>query len=199
MRINRELVNRLPIETFHGGDQVGTNSLRYKIDIQIGMRIERPRAAVRRHRHARHRFDATGHHQMLPAGTYFLRRQVHRFQARGAETVDLHASGVPVPAGCQRSGFGDVGALVTDRGDAAKHHIVDVYGIEIVIALGQRLHQAGEQSDRFDLVQGAVFLAFAARGTNGIVDECLGHAVLLKSCVDMSGCCYFLGGACCAQ
>ena len=64
----------------------GTNA-----SVQVGVRVERPGAAVGAHRHARHRLDAAGDDQVLPARAHLLRRDVHRLEARGAEAVELHA------------------------------------------------------------------------------------------------------------
>ena len=63
------------------------------------------------------------------------RGEIHRVEARGAETVDLHARHAVAVAGDERRGARDVAARLADRIDAAEHHVVDQRGIELVAVL----------------------------------------------------------------
>ena len=107
----------------------------------------------------------------------FIAPQVHRLQAGGAETVDLHAGNLFVPVGHQRRGLGDIGTLVAHRRHAAEHDIVDLGGIQVVAPL-DRAQQPGHQVHRLDAVQRAILLALAAGSTHGVVNECVGHGGL---------------------
>ena len=85
-------------EAFDRGNQVGTHALRHKERGAVGFRVLRPGATVSAQRHPAHAFNAASDHQVFPARAHLLRRHVHRFQARGAKAVDLHARGAKVPA-----------------------------------------------------------------------------------------------------
>ena len=87
-------------------DQVGANALGHKRGLHIGLGVLCPGAPVGAYGHAAHAFHATGHHQVFPAGAYFLRRHVHGFQAGGAKAVDLHARALEIPAGFERGHLG---------------------------------------------------------------------------------------------
>src|SRR6476660_1176068 len=108
------------------------------------------------------------------SGHDLRRGEVHRIEAGRTEAIDLHAGHAVAKScdECRRAG--DVAPGFTDRIDATEHHVVDQRGIELVAILygGERL--TGE-IERGHLVQLSVDLAAAARGTNGIVDECVGH------------------------
>ncbi len=82
------------------------------------------------------------------------------------------------PFGIQHRGARDVGALLADRRHAAEHHVVDDRGVEVVPPL-HRLQQRAQQPHGGGLVQRAVLLALAARGAHVVVDECVGHVLLL--------------------
>ena len=142
-----------------------------------GLGVHRPGAAVGAHRHARHRLDAAGEHEVLEAGADLLRGQVDRLQAAGAEPVDLHAGHGVGQAGGERRRPGDDGALLADRRDDAEDDVVDQRRVEAGVAPADLVDQAGGQADRLDRVQRAGLLALAARGAHGVVDERLGgHA-----------------------
>ena len=159
--VQRIGIDVLTAEAFNRGDQVSAHALRGEMAVKIGFRVQRPGAAIAAHRHAGHGLDAADHHQVFEAGTHFHRAEVHRLQPRGAEAVDLQTRHADVPIRHLGRGFGDVGTLVADGRHAAKHHIVDLTGVE-GRALLQRREQPGHQVHRFDAVQGAIGLAFAA-------------------------------------
>jgi hypothetical protein len=115
---------------------------------------------------------------MLPA--HDLRGgKVHRIEAGSAEAADLDARHLLAQAGLQGREAGHVGAGLADGIDDPEYDVVDdVFGE--VVALLERLQGRGGERKRGDFVQRAVRLAAAARGTNVIVDICLGHDALLK-------------------
>ena len=123
-------VDVLAAELLDRRDQVGADALRDERRVVVGLGVHRPGAAVGAHRHARHRLDAAGEDEVLPAGGDLLGGDVDGLQARGAEAVELHAGDGVRQAGLDRGGLGDVGALVADRRDAAEHDVVDPLGIE---------------------------------------------------------------------
>ena len=74
-------VDILAAELLDRRDQVRADSLGNEGGVVIGLRIHRPGAAVGAHRHARHRLDATGEDEVLPAGGDLLGGDVHGLQA----------------------------------------------------------------------------------------------------------------------
>ena len=174
--LERKRIHVLAGKTVEGGDQVGTDALRHKQRGAVGLRVLRPRAAVRADGHAAHAFHTTGHHQVFPAAADLHGRHVDRFQTRGAEAVELDAGAAPVPARLERRHLGNHRALLADGRDHAHHHVINRSRVQVVAFLkfGQ---QAGQQVDRLDLVQAAVFLALAAGGADGVVDEGFAHGV----------------------
>ena len=130
LRMQRVGIDVVTAETFKRGDQVRTDALRGEVAVQIGLRVQRPGAAVTAHRHPRHRLDATDHHQVFETRAHFHRAEVHRFQSRGAEAVDLHTRHADIPIGHLHRGLGDVRALIANRRDAAEHHVIDLAGVE---------------------------------------------------------------------
>jgi hypothetical protein len=105
--------------------------------------------------------------------------KVHGLQARGAEARQRDPGHRFGPAGVEHGGAGDVGALLAHRRDATQHYVVDERGVEIQ-ALLQASQQAAQQPHRRRLVQAAVLLAFAARGADVVVDQCIGHVVISR-------------------
>ena len=177
MRSHGEFVDLLAGEALQRRDQIGTDALRDEMGGEIGFGILRPGAAVGADRDARHRFDATGNDQVLPVGADFLRREVDRFQAGAAKTIELKPGRLPVPAGCERRRLADATALLAIGRNAADHHVVDLAGIQIV-ATGKRVQRTCEQIDRLDVVQGAARFAATARRANCIENHGFGHGGL---------------------
>ena len=108
------------------------------------------------------------------AGHDLGRGEIHRVEARGAETVDLHARHAVAEAGHERRRARDVAAGLADRIDAAEHHVIDQRRVELVAVLDRGERLRGE-IERGHLVQRSVGLAASARGADGVVDECVGH------------------------
>src|SRR6185369_4371008 len=152
----------------------------------IRFRVLRPGAAVRADRHTAHAFDTAGHHQVFPARSHLLRRHIYRFQAGRAEAVELDAGAAEVPAGLQRRHLGNHRALLADRRNHAHHHVIDLRGVEIVAAL-QFSEHAGEEVDRLDFVQAAIFLALASRRADSVVNIGFGHEGLLADDLVIAG------------
>ena len=123
------------------GDQPSTVAIRsapmpcgHEAGVVVGLGVHRPGAAVGAHRDARHRLDAAGEDEVLPAGGDLLRGDVDGLEARGAEAVELDAGDGVRQAGLDGGGLGDVAALVADGRDAAEDDVVDRVGIELVVA-----------------------------------------------------------------
>ena len=168
-------VDVLAAELLDRRDQVGADALGDERGVVVGLGVHRPGAAVGAHRDARHRLDAAGEHEVLPAGGDLLRGDVDGLQARGAEAVELHAGDRVGQAGLDRRRLGDVGALVADRRDAAEHDVVDPRRVEFLVADERLVHQADDQVDGLGAVQRAVELALAARRADRIENQCLGR------------------------
>jgi hypothetical protein len=168
LRAGRVGVDVLAAEVLDRRDQVGTHALRHERGVVVRLGVERPGAAVRAHGHARHRLDAAGEDEVLPARGDLLRRDVHGLEAGGAEAVELHAGdGVGQP-GLDRGGLGDVHALIADRRDHAEHDVVDPAGVQVGMAGERLVHQSNHQIDRLGGVQRSVHLPPAARGADRV-------------------------------
>ena len=141
-----------------------------KPTLVVGLRVDRPCAAVGAHRHAAHRLDAAGQHQVVPAGAHLLGGGVDGFEAGGAEPVELDAAGGVGQLRGQHRGAGDVAALVADRRDDTEDDVADQVLVEVGEAVAQLVDQADDQVERLDLVQATVAL-LAARRADGLVDE----------------------------
>lgn len=129
--MQRITVDILTAKAFQRGDQVGADALGNEVTVQVGLRVQRPRAAIAAHGHPGHGLDAAGHHQVFEPGTHFHGRQVHRLQARGAKPIELHACHADIPIGHQRSSLGDIGPLFTHRGHTTEHDVIDLAGVQI--------------------------------------------------------------------
>ncbi len=143
-------------------------------------RIERPGAAGRADADPAHRFDAAANRHLLLPGHDLRRGEIHRVEAGGAETVDLHAGNLVAITGDQRRGARNIGGGLADRIDDAHDHVIDQRGIEMVAVLDRAERLAGE-IERRHFVQRAVDLAAAARRAHVIVDESVGHEFLSNS------------------
>ena len=174
LRLQREGIDVMAAEAFQRSNQVGANALGHEGSLQIGLRVLRPGAAIRANGHAAHALQPTGHHQVFPARAHFLRRHVHRFQARGAKAVDLHPCAAKVPARLECGHLGYYAALFAHGRHHAHHHVVHLRGIKLV-ALLQVGQQTCEQVDGLDFKQAAVFFALAARRSQGVKHIGFGH------------------------
>ena len=120
---------------FQRGDGVGADTLRHEAGLGREGRIRAHGTTVGPHGHARHGFDTAGHHQVFPAGGHFLRGDIDRLQARGAEAIELDTGNGLIPIGVLHDHFGHVRALFADRRHAAHNHIVHAGGVQIVTRL----------------------------------------------------------------
>ena len=157
-------------------DKVGADPLRRVIMVEGERRIDHHRSSVGTERNPRHRFDSTPDRELRFARDDLGGGDVARLQPRGAEAVDLDPSGALVIARDQQSDSGDVAALLADRHDAAEDHIVDLAGVE-GIAVANRPKRLRGKRQRGDFMKRAVGAPAPARGSNGIVDKGLRHAV----------------------
>jgi hypothetical protein len=161
-------------EAVFGRDQIGGNALRREIGLEGDGRIGRPGAAVRAHRHPRHRFNPAADGELRLAALDLRRRHVDGLKRRRAEAVDVNPGGRFGKAGVHHRRSGDHRALLADRRDAAHDHVVDLRGVERV-AVADRFEHLGRELDRGDLVEGAVRLSLAARRPYGVINECVSH------------------------
>ena len=181
-RIGIHIVAR---EAVFGGNQIGRNALRHEVGGNGDGRIHRPGTARHAHADAAHAFNTAGNDDIIHAGADLRSGKVHGIEARGAKPVDLHAGNSIVIACFEHSSTRDVGTGFADRIDAAHDDIVHRRGIDPV-AVADCFQRLGSQTDCRDFMQGAVFLAAAARGADVIVNIGVGH-FLLRSC-DQAGC-----------
>ena len=166
-------------ETLHRRDQIGADTLRNDVSVIDRGGIGEHRAAVRAHRYPAHRLHTAGIDQVIPAGANLLRGGVHRFQARCAETIELHPTDGVGHARGDHGGAGDIGTLISDRGDAAQDHVADHVLVEVRMPDAHLVDQTGDQVDRLDLGQCAV-TTLATRRTDCLVDESFfGHSGFL--------------------
>ena len=129
---NRIGVDVLAAETVQRGDQVGADSLRHEVALVRGLRVDRHRAAVGTHRHARHALDAAADGHIGLSGHDLRGSRIHGFQSGRAKPVDLlpgHGLGVIRHEG---SDARNVGALFANRRDATHDDVIDVGGIQVV-------------------------------------------------------------------
>ncbi len=117
-------------------------------------------------------------HEFMLAGHDLGGGKVHGIEAGGAEAADLHAGHGFAETRLQRREARDIGAGLADRIDHAEDDVIDNVFRQIVAFL-QRLQRHGGERQRGDLMECAIGLAAAARGTNVIVDICLRHDALL--------------------
>ncbi len=130
---------------------------------------------ARSHRDPAHRLDAAGHDDVVRPRDDTLCGEVRGLLTAAALTVDggaRHGFGKP---GSQCSGAGDVEGLLTGLRHAARDHVVDQRGVEIVASekgaegLGEKVCgvHAGECTAR---------LAAPGSGADGVHDHCVdGH------------------------
>ena len=146
--------------------------------VEVGHRVDGPGAAVGGHRHPRHRLDAAGEDQVLPARTDLGGGHVDGLQAGGTEAVLLDA-GHGVRAARRRwRRSGRCRSPGRRRGPTTPSTMSSM-------AAGSRpgkrradlVDQADDQVDRLGAVQGAVRLAAAARGADRVVDVRFGAHV----------------------
>jgi hypothetical protein len=140
LRLHGVGLGLLATDAAERGDGVCTHAHRRRAEALYRGRIHDERRTVRGHRHARHGFDATGHHQDL-ASRDAGRRLVEGPQARGAVVVHRRDRHGIAPAGFQRGDLADVAALFATLRDAADDHLADARGLE-----SRATHQLGQHS-----------------------------------------------------
>jgi hypothetical protein len=181
LRTRRVCVDIFAGEALDGRDQVGADALWDEADAVVGLGVAGPRAAVGAHRHATHRLDAAGEHQVVPSGAHLLGTEIDCLQARGAEAVELKTAGCLGQAGHQACGAGDVAALVSDGRDDAQDDVADQVLVQVRVPGADLVDEADDQVDGLDLVQRAIAL-LAARRTDRLVDEGFFGHVFSRSC-----------------
>ncbi len=115
LRLERKSIDVLTAVAFECRDRVRADPLRHEAGLQAESRVIGQRTAVRSHRHAGHAFYSTCDHQILPAGSDLLGRDVDGFETRRTEAIELDARDRLVPVGIHDDHLGDVATLLTDR------------------------------------------------------------------------------------
>ena len=174
LALDRVAVHRFAAVTVKRGDQVRADALRHEVLVPGDLRIDRPGAAIRTHRDARHRFDTAADRDVGLARHHLRGGGVDRLEPRGAEAVQLLARDRLGEPRDERGDARDVRALLADRRHAAEHDVVDHAGVEFV-AVAQRAQRLRRELDRGDAMQRAVRAAAAARRSHVVEDECVGH------------------------
>ena len=167
-------IDIIAAEAIFGGNEVGSNALRHEVGFVGHRRVHRPGTAVGPHRNPRHALHAATNRKHRLTGHHLGRCHIAGLKPRSAEPVDLHARRRFGIVGIQHRNAGNVRPLLSDRGNATKHHIVDIGGVDPG-PVAQRLQHLGCQLDRRDLMQRAVLAALAARGPDRVVDIGFGH------------------------
>ena len=167
-------VHRFAAVPVEGRDEVRADALRHEILVPGDLRIDRPGAAIRTHRDARHRFDTAADRDVGLARHHLRGSGVDGLEPRGAEAVQLLARDRLIELGDERRYARDVRALLPDRGYAAEHDVVDDAGVES-IAITDRAQRLRRELDRRNTVQRAVGTAATAGRSHMVEDECVGH------------------------
>ena len=175
LALDRVGVDVVAREAVLGGDQVGGDALRH----EIGRRARSTDRPARRRRRRRCRRGSSIRRRRRCVMSCWPditcgRGEVHRVEAGGAEAVDLHARHArrrsrpraPRRARCRRRP-----RRPDRRSPAPRRRPASVSSLLRSLQRGERLRR---QIERGHLVQRAVGLAAAARGADGVVDECVG-------------------------
>ena len=132
------------------------------------------RPAVGEKRYSRNRFHPAGHRQAQVAGAKTGRGVRDGVDARGAEPVEGHAGHVIAPAGQQRRGAGDVGALLVDLRGAADDDVVDSSRVQPG-PVDQGMFEVNEQIGGGAVVQRPRRGGFTARGPHIVQNKGVAH------------------------
>jgi hypothetical protein len=161
LALDRVGVHRFAAVPVEGRDEVRADALRHEILVPGDLRIDRPGAAIRTHRDARHRFDTAADRDVGLTRHHLGGGGIDRLEPRGAEAVQLLARDRLIEPGDERRYARDVRALLPDRGYAAEHDVVDDAGVES-IAITDRAQRLRRELDRRNTVQRAVGTAATA-------------------------------------
>ncbi len=180
----RVLVGVVAGEALDRGEQVRRDALRHEAGGVVRLGVHRYRAAVGGHRYPRHRLDAAGEDEVVPAGSDLLGGHVDRLEARGAEAAERDPGDRVRESGEQGGGAGDDHALVTHRGHAPEDQVVDGGGIEAGVAPAHLVDEADDEGDGLHLVEGSAGpaigggLAAPARRPDRVVNQGVHRRIL---------------------
>mmetsp|Transcript_61304 Transcript_61304/g.144820 ORF Transcript_61304/g.144820 Transcript_61304/m.144820 type:complete len:649 (+) Transcript_61304:25-1971(+) len=168
VRLQREGILRLAADLPLRGDLLGRQAHAVS-DADVFVLLENQRAQrrlVAAHRDHRHRLDAAGEHHIGLAHTDAVGGHLHGGDARGAVTVDRHATHRRAETSQHRGHAGDVHALLAFGEGAADDGVFDRLGFQ-ARGLGEgRLHHLDEQFVRPGVLEVAP-AALADRQTGG--------------------------------
>ena len=144
--------------------------------VEVGLRVHRPGAAVGGHRHARHRLDAAGEDQVLPAGRHLLARP-WLTASRPEAQKRLSCT----PATCRGSPRRSRRCVAmsppwSPTGETQpEDDVVDPAGFRSGLRVRSSSSRPTTRDDRLHECSDPVALPSPARGADGVVDVCLGH------------------------
>src|SRR6056297_2786992 len=180
LAFHRQGIGVIAAEAIFGGDDIGRDTLRDEIGLHRHTWVHGNRRAVAAHGHTAHHLDPSGDIGLTGAAHHLVGGKVHRFHARGAETVDRQAGDRLVKIRGQYGCAGKAAALLHYLRDVAPDHVFDGVALKPV-AVFQGVQHLGRQPNGGDLVQGAVLTALAAWRAHCVVDISVGHHDLLGS------------------
>ena len=150
--------------------EVGGHAHVYRADGPDGRGIGPQRPAVGEQRHPGHRLHPAGDRQRQLAGPQPRSGLPYGVDPRGAEPVDGDTGNPVTPAGQQRRGAGDIGALLIDLGRAADNHVVDGAGVQPG-PLHQRVLEQHQKIGRGAVMQRALRRGLGARRADIVEDQ----------------------------
>src|SRR5699024_7378843 len=105
-----------------------------------------PRATAGAHGDAAHALYTAAYDGVAHPAHHACCGEVYGDEARGAETVQLHAGNGLIVVCVQRGDTRDVSALFSDRFDAAQEDVIDLRCVELV-AITERFERCARQVD----------------------------------------------------
>ena len=167
-------VQLVAAQSLDGRVEIGRDAHVHRPHRADGGRVGPQRAAVGEQRNARDRFHPAGHRQAQITRAQPGRGVRDGVDARGAEPVDGQTRDVIAPAGQQRRGAGDVGALLVDLGGAAHDDVVHLRRVQAGPG-GQCVLEVDQQVGGGAVGQRTLRGGFAARGAHVIQNKGVAH------------------------
>ena len=179
-----KLVHRLSVDTFHGRNGIGADTL-------LGLGVHGAQVQVARIQHGRnagfsyggeiaHHLGAAGNHQIFHTGHDLGRGQADAGNARATVAVESYARRTYVIARIQGRHATKITGLLTALGRCPPDHVIDLCGLQ-VITLGKGLQHRGTKIRGVQVCQGTLaHLANATGCPAGVEYVGVGHGHLLE-------------------